>query len=133
MVKRGPKGADGGGPAWVSAFSAWGIRGLIFDGVRSMMGPRDTLAVGARAGVSGKGSESGKRHHGGSTMGCWEGAGVQFGGSSPFSPFSGIWRTPLPGQELGGFGVIGCHLIEGDLQRGVLGCHLIGGHLGDSS
>lgn len=58
---------------------------------------------------------------------------MRFGGSSPFSPFSGIWGTPLPGQELGGFGVIGCHLIEGDLQRGVLGCHLIGGHLGDTA
>lgn len=86
VVKRGPKGADGGGPAWVSAFSAWGIRGLIFDGVRSMMGPRDTLAVGARAGVSGKGSESGKRHHGGSTMGAGRGLGCNLGAPPPSRP-----------------------------------------------
>lgn len=114
-------------------------------------GPRDTSAPGARARLAQK--EVGEGAWWEKPRGLVEGDGLGSGGG-PIP--RGIWGTPPLRQELGGFNIIRCHLVGGDLKHGTswassswrrpqlgfirveatsetgLGSHHIGGDLGDN-
>jgi len=148
VVERQPEGPDGGGPAWVSTFSAWGSRGLIFDGVTPRRGGDAVKGhVGSRSkGWGGlRGGGGGSRGRGvmaAAPWGCWRGLGWGLGGPRSSLGDGGplSWDESWVGWGLMGVvlleltlsvGVLGHQLTGGDLRAMVLWCCPVGGHLGE--